>query len=79
LSRCLRESRDIDAAFARFEALRRPHVARYARVSGIWSRLDGSGFSPLRRWLFRGMANGPAFLRRRLLHHVCGYASLNRV
>ena len=62
---------------ARFEALRRPHVARYARVSAIWSRLDGTGFSPLRRWLFRGMANGPAFLRRRLLHHVSGYASLS--
>jgi len=76
LGRCLRESSDINAALARFEALRRPHVSRYARVSGIWSRLDGTGFSPLRRWLFRGMANGPAFLRRRLLHHVCGYASL---
>ena len=77
VDRCLRESRDIGAALARFDALRRPHVARYARVSGIWSRLDGTGFSPLRRWMFRGMANGPAFLRRRLLHHVCGYASLN--
>jgi len=76
LSRCLREPGDINAAMARFETLRRPHVSRYARVSGIWSRLDGTGFSPLRRWLFRGMANGPAFLRRRLLHHVCGYASL---
>ena len=76
VDRCLRESRDVCAAFARFEALRRPHVARYARVSAIWSRLDGTGFSPLRRWLFRGMANGPRYLRRRLLHHVCGYASL---
>lgn len=76
LARCLRESLDIGAALAGFEHLRRPHVARYARVSAIWSRLDGTGFSPLRRWLFRGMANGPAFLRRRLLHHVCGYASL---
>jgi 2-polyprenyl-6-methoxyphenol hydroxylase-like FAD-dependent oxidoreductase len=75
-ARCLQESIDVFAAFARFETLRRPHVARYARVSAIWSRLDGTGFSPLRRWLFRGMANGPAFLRRRLLHHVCGYASL---
>ncbi len=78
LSLCLRASRDVGAALARFETLRRPHVARYARVSGIWSRLDGTGFSPLRRWLFRGMANGPAFLRRRLLHHVCGYASLRQ-
>ena len=76
VARCLQESIDVCAAFARFETLRRPHVARYARVSAIWSRLDGTGFSPLRRWLFRGMANGPAFLRRRLLHHVCGYASL---
>ena len=76
VDRCLRESRDVRAALARVEAVRRPHVARYARVSAIWSRLDGTGFSPLRRWLFRGMANGPAFLRRRLLHHVSGYASL---
>lgn len=78
VSHCVRESRDLGAALARFEALRRPHVARYARVSAIWSRLDGTGFSPLRRWLFRGMANGPAFLRRRLLHHVSGYASAKR-
>lgn len=76
---CVRESRDLGTALARFEALRRPHVARYARVSAIWSRLDGTGFSPLRRWLFRGMANGPAFLRRRLLHHVSGYASHRQV
>jgi 2-polyprenyl-6-methoxyphenol hydroxylase-like FAD-dependent oxidoreductase len=75
LDHCLRESRDLNVTLARFGQLRRPHVARYARVSAIWSRLDGTGFSPLRRWLFRGMATGPAFLRRRLLHHVCGYAS----
>jgi len=64
----------VSSALAAYQARRKPQVDRYARVSRIWSRLDGTGFSPLRRRLFLATANGFPPLRRRLLKHVCGYA-----
>jgi 2-polyprenyl-6-methoxyphenol hydroxylase-like FAD-dependent oxidoreductase len=64
----------ISAALAAFQSRRKPQIERYARVSRVWSRLDGTGFSPLRRRLFLAAANGTPALRRRLLKHVCGYA-----
>ena len=74
LTRCLRDSPDVPAALVAYQALRKPHVDRYARVSRFWSRLDSAGFMPLRRRMFLAMANAPAPLRRRFLRRVCGYA-----
>jgi 2-polyprenyl-6-methoxyphenol hydroxylase-like FAD-dependent oxidoreductase len=79
LSQVLRQAMDnrageVSSALAAYQASRRPQIDRYARVSRLWSRLDGTGFSPLRRRLFLGLANGFPALRRRLLRHVCGYA-----
>ncbi|HEY6124291.1 MAG TPA: NAD(P)/FAD-dependent oxidoreductase, partial [Steroidobacteraceae bacterium] len=73
LSEVLRDG-GVPAALPAYQARRRPQVSRYARVSRFWSRLDGSGFSPLRRRLFLAAANGFPALRRRMLQHVCGYA-----
>ena len=64
----------VSAALMAYQAARKPQIDRYARVSRIWSRLDGTGFSPLRRRMFLSLANGFPALRRRLLEHVCGYA-----
>jgi len=75
LGEALREDPgDVSCALAAYQARRKPQVERYARVSRIWSRLDGTGFSPLRRRLFLAAANALPALRRRLLRHVCGYA-----
>jgi 2-polyprenyl-6-methoxyphenol hydroxylase-like FAD-dependent oxidoreductase len=75
VSRALGESAgDVTAALAVYQSLRKTQVDRYARVSSLWSRLDGSGFSALRRRLFLAAANGYPALRRRLLQHVCGFA-----
>lgn len=75
LCRCLSESpQDIGAAFANYQAQRAPQLAPYARVSRLWSRLDASGFSGLRRRLFLVAARGMPFVRRRLVKHMCGYA-----
>lgn len=74
LSACLQDSHDVSTALAAYQALRKPHVDRYARVSRVWSRLDSSGFLSLRRRMFLAMANSPGPLRRRFLRHVCGYA-----
>jgi 2-polyprenyl-6-methoxyphenol hydroxylase-like FAD-dependent oxidoreductase len=74
LTHCLRDSPDIPAALAAFQALRKPHVNRYARVSRFWSRLDSAGFLPLRRRMFLALANSPAPLRRQFLRRVCGFA-----
>ncbi len=75
LSQALREPSDtVSSALAAYQARRKPQIDRYARVSRIWSRLDGTGFSPLRRRMFLATANSFPALRRRLLKHVCGYA-----
>ncbi|HEU5135890.1 MAG TPA: NAD(P)/FAD-dependent oxidoreductase [Steroidobacteraceae bacterium] len=75
LSHTLREcaAGAVYTALPAYQARRRPQIDRYARVSRFWSRLDGTGFSPLRRRMFLGLANGLPALRRRLLKHVCGY------
>jgi 2-polyprenyl-6-methoxyphenol hydroxylase-like FAD-dependent oxidoreductase len=74
LSQSLRRcAGNVQAALADYQSRRKPQVDRYSRLSRLWSRLDGSGLSPLRRWLFMAAANGPLGLRRRLLRHVCGY------
>lgn len=73
LEECLhRAPGDIGAALAAFQALRQRALAPYARVSHLWSRLDGAGLSAWRRRLFL-VAARPRFIRRRLLRHVCGY------
>jgi len=66
---------DVAAALAEFESRRRRALSAYVRVSSGWSRLDGSGFSALRRRLFLAAAGGFNPLRRRLLTYICGYAS----
>lgn len=75
LQRCLQESRDdVAAALASYQVQRRRAVAPYSRISRWWSGLDGAGLAPLRRRLFLAVANGPARVRRRLLHQVSGYS-----
>jgi 2-polyprenyl-6-methoxyphenol hydroxylase-like FAD-dependent oxidoreductase len=70
---CLRQARGgIGPALSAYQALRQRAVAPYARVSRLWSYLDGAGLSALRRRLFL-MAARRRFIRRRLLRHVCGY------
>jgi 2-polyprenyl-6-methoxyphenol hydroxylase-like FAD-dependent oxidoreductase len=72
---CLQQSRgDLGAALRAFQALRQRALAPYARVSRLWSYLDGAGLSALRRRLFL-VAARRGFVRRRLLRHVCGYAN----
>lgn len=74
VAQCVRDfSGDVPASLAAFQLQRKRQLDRYARVSRFWSRLDESGFSPLRRRLFLATANY-SILRRRLLRHVCGYA-----
>ncbi|HEU4779570.1 MAG TPA: NAD(P)/FAD-dependent oxidoreductase, partial [Steroidobacteraceae bacterium] len=74
VAQCLSNfSGDVTAALTAFQLQRKRQVDRYARVSRFWSRLDDSGFSPLRRRLFLAAANS-SLLRGRLLRHVCGYA-----
>jgi 2-polyprenyl-6-methoxyphenol hydroxylase-like FAD-dependent oxidoreductase len=74
LEECLHQARnDIGIALPAYQSLRQRALAPYARVSRVWSHLDGAGLSALRRRLFL-MAARRRFIRRRLLRHVCGYA-----
>jgi 2-polyprenyl-6-methoxyphenol hydroxylase-like FAD-dependent oxidoreductase len=72
LSQALREAQDVTAALAAWESRRRAHVAPYARVSRLWSRLDRWRLAGLRRLSFRAMARNAA-TRRRLLRYMSGY------
>jgi 2-polyprenyl-6-methoxyphenol hydroxylase-like FAD-dependent oxidoreductase len=75
LDRCLRDSRDdVARALTEYQAMRRRAVAPYARISRLWSWLDGAGLAPLRRRSFVAASRNPR-LRRRLLTRLCGYVS----
>jgi 2-polyprenyl-6-methoxyphenol hydroxylase-like FAD-dependent oxidoreductase len=76
LDRCLRGASDtVPLALANYQAERRRAVAPYARISRLWSMLDGAGLSSIRRRAFLAIANRSPGVRRRLLHRVCGYVS----
>ena len=74
LDACLRASGgDVGAALARYQSARQRALVSYSRVSRLWSALDGTGLSSLRRRLFLAAAGAGPGMRRRLLTAVCGY------